>query len=96
MSLNSLALEVELGDTIVFLCQVNASVEQEMDLFENVVLLESEEQLNNCDIGTGENHFIGECAVTGFDNTVRITDSPGLATQPSFAAGGVYYFTSEC
>jgi len=74
---------------------VNASTEQEIDLFENVVLLESEEQLNNCDIGTGESHFIGECAEPGFDNTVLITDSPGLATQPSFAAGGVYYFTSE-
>jgi len=71
-------------------------VDAEEPVFENVVLLETEEQLANCDRGTGPGRNIGICPSTGFDHIVSITDSPPLATQPSFEAGEVYYFTSKC
>ena len=96
LSHNSNTINVELGDTIILLCRVESDVEADEDLIENVVLLENEEQLDNCDSGTKPSRSLGECAASGFDNMVHVTDSPTLATQPSFAEGEVYYFTSKC
>lgn len=90
-------LNVRLGDTITFNCQVNDSAEAEADLIENIVLLEEEEHLNNCDTGSkGVGEKLSVCSRQGFDYTLPITNSPELENRLSFEAGGTYYFTSEC
>jgi len=70
------------------------TTEQPQDYFENVILLTELDHLTNCSF-PGNTDSLGECQGTGFDVTIAVTDSPSLATQPSFEAGQVYYLTSE-
>ena len=60
-------------------------------------MLTEEDQLNNCDIGTGTSPqiFIGCCLTAGFDFLIFITDVPLLVNRPVFRPGETYYFTSK-
>jgi len=73
---------------------VNSS-EAMIDQYENVIVLNEEEQLNNCSVGTGVSFTSGKCLASGFNVTVLITDSPALSQIPRFLPGEVYYFTSK-
>jgi len=90
----SRSLTVELGDNIILLCQINTATEQPRDHYENVIFLTNLDHLTNCN-STGNTDHLGVCATDGFDVTIAVTDSPGLATLPSFEAGQEYYLTSE-
>jgi len=90
----SRSLTVQLGDNIILLCQINTVTEQPRDHYENVIFLTNLDHLTNCSSPGNADH-LGVCATDGFDVTIAVTDSPGLATQPSFEAGQKYYLTSE-
>jgi len=79
-------------------CQVQQETKPGVveNVTENLVQLTNELQVNSCDPGNepSESFYVGPCAVTGFDYSLRV-EQVQLATQPSFLAGEVYYLTSE-
>jgi len=97
VSVASRKLTVELGDNIVFVCQIN-NTERDGDHYENILMFSSSEHLSNCNF-TGNNGdmsplYSAACVSDGFDWTLAVVDR-GLSTEPAFVAGQRYYFTSE-
>ena len=89
-------LEVELNDAVLFLCQANSSEAPE-DRIENIILLEKEAHLVQCDIGEeGQSRHLATCSRSYINHVLLITDSQNLVNRPSFSANHSYYFTSKC
>ena len=86
------SIKVNLGDQMIFNCQVNNATESPQDLHENLIRLEED----RCDSTGIDSAFIGFCMQDKFDITVLISNSSNLVNRASFNVGRVYYFTSEC
>ena len=93
---SSNTLEVKLNDAVLFQCQVNSSEAPE-DRIENIILLEEEAHLVQCDIGEeGQSRRLATCSSSIITHIVLITEAQDLVNRPSFAANQSYYFTSKC
>ena len=67
------------------------------DPIENIVLLEEEAHLVQCDIGEeGQSRHLATCSSSIINHVVLITESQNLVNRPSFSANQSYYFTSKC
>ena len=82
-----------MNDRVTFICQVDDS-EYPEDRAENIINLQEEQDLNDCNARTGNITVITRCVDPG-DHDITINDALELANRLSFQAGGVYYFTSE-
>ena len=78
----------------MFQCHVN-STEPDEDKIENIVLLEEEAHLAECDIGGGQSRHLATCRNSLIDHVILITESQDLVNRPSFSANQTYYFTSK-
>lgn len=94
-SVFSLTITVRLGDTFMFLCQININ-ESLGDQHENLIRVSDQQDVEQCRTTQERASFFGACTRNGFDIMIPITNSLSLANRERFEAGQVYYFTSKC
>ena len=83
-----------MNDRVTFICQVNDS-EPLQDRAENIFNLLEEQDLNDCNVETGNSSVITRCVHPGNRHDINVNDALELANRQTFQAGGVSYFTSE-